>query len=668
MNSAVGRRAKLLLLLSTPPLVALVAYAPFITGLGFYRDDVFNIWALANFSNAELVDMFSVHRPLLGHLYVLTSSALGLSPLGWHVYATVLRLTTGFVIYWIVFRTWPRARAAAYAIMFLVIVYPGFMLQPVAQTYQSHQTAHVLALLSIALALEASSSGKLIWRLPLVALALAAQLAYLLLYEYMIGLEMLRFLILWNAAHSAPLRAGRREPRYPFAAAPYAVVLIAFAVWRLFLFKSPAPAADAEFVLARAWTHPSRALLRLLVEPARDMIEAVLLAWFVPLSERWSALSYRQLLEGSALALFASVPAAAALSHVMQIGNSSGTDSAPDELGHSLARVGLLSLLSVVMPIVVMGRDIRFHSDWDRYALTAAGPVALLITGLLHAGYSRALRRWLIAGLIALAILFHYANGAHYRDFWQAQRAMWWQLSWRAPDLQDGTVLLVDIPYDSFREDFEIWAAAELVYGQGGASPRLVAEVLSDQTAEKVRFGVVERRDRITWFMRDFKQVLVLSLVPGSCLRVVDPTRIEWPRSTGALVRSIARYSDIDLVLASASPRRPPEEVFGLEPPREWCYYYQKASLARQVGDWGAVVALGEEVASRGLRPSDRSEWMPFLEGYVALGHEPRSEAIAREIRAEEPVRHSLCDSLRVRPVESLPVEHRTVIFELLCE
>jgi len=26
-----------------------------------------------------------------------------------------------------------------------------------------------------------------------------------------------------------------------------------------------------------------------------------------------------------------------------------------------------------------------------------------------------------------------------------------------------------------------------------------------------------------------------------------------------------------------------------------WCYYYQKANLARQQGDWEQVIALGRE-------------------------------------------------------------------------
>jgi hypothetical protein len=60
--------------------------------------------------------------------------------------------------------------------------------------------------------------------------------------------------------------------------------------------------------------------------------------------------------------------------------------------------------------------------------------------------------------------------------------------------------------------------------------------------------------------------------------------------------------------------------VFGPEPRRNWCYYYQKASLARQRGDWVEIILLGEETSDKGLAPLDPIEWMPFLQAYAITG------------------------------------------------
>ena len=66
-------------------------------------------------------------------------------------------------------------------------------------------------------------------------------------------------------------------------------------------------------------------------------------------------------------------------------------------------------------------------------------------------------------------------------------------------------------------------------------------------------------------------------------------------------------------------------EIFGSEPEHDWCYTYQKASLAKQVGDWETVVELGDEAEAQGIAPDSTEanspqEWLPFIEGYARTG------------------------------------------------
>ena len=63
-----------------------------------------------------------------------------------------------------------------------------------------------------------------------------------------------------------------------------------------------------------------------------------------------------------------------------------------------------------------------------------------------------------------------------------------------------------------------------------------------------------------------------------------------------------------------------PIALFGKEPAHTWCYYYEKAELARQVGDWETVSTLGNEAREQGLVPGDALEWLPFIEAYVITG------------------------------------------------
>ena len=66
--------------------------------------------------------------------------------------------------------------------------------------------------------------------------------------------------------------------------------------------------------------------------------------------------------------------------------------------------------------------------------------------------------------------------------------------------------------------------------------------------------------------------------------------------------------------------------MFGEEPAHSaWCYYFEKADLAKQYGDWQQVAALGDQARAEGYSPRRSSsdapqEWRPFIEGYATLG------------------------------------------------
>jgi len=86
----------------------------------------------------------------------------------------------------------------------------------------------------------------------------------------------------------------------------------------------------------------------------------------------------------------------------------------------------------------------------------------------------------------------------------------------------------------------------------------------------------------------------------------------------------VAPKSKIENVVVNEKSPILPSGLFGSEPAHGWCYYYQKAALARQAGDWKSVAALGEKALSDGFYPSDKIEWMPFLQAYVSLGQKEK--------------------------------------------
>jgi hypothetical protein len=57
-----------------------------------------------------------------------------------------------------------------------------------------------------------------------------------------------------------------------------------------------------------------------------------------------------------------------------------------------------------------------------------------------------------------------------------------------------------------------------------------------------------------------------------------------------------------------------PRHIFGREPVHDWCYYYEKADLARDLQDWQTVTALQEEATAKGYQPYNGAELLPFIQ------------------------------------------------------
>lgn len=89
---------------------------------------------------------------------------------------------------------------------------------------------------------------------------------------------------------------------------------------------------------------------------------------------------------------------------------------------------------------------------------------------------------------------------------------------------------------------------------------------------------------------------------------------------------------------------RPPQAIFGAEPSCAWCYYDERADLARQYRDWERVVALGDRVFHRSDVQHAAFECLPFIEGYARLGRcqEARDLTLER-FRLDPPLQPVIC-------------------------
>jgi hypothetical protein len=223
------------------------------------------------------------------------------------------------------------------------------------------------------------------------------------------------------------------------------------------------------------------------------------------------------------------------------------------------------------------------------------------------------------------------------------------------------------------QQDYEIWGPVNLIYRpEPSKAPPINAEVLNKDTALNILRGdALGRRMRDFDMQRDFTKVLLISLPSkNSCIHVIDGTLPVYSEYESLLVRRVGAYSVLKRINTEGESPVPPVAIFGTEPAHDWCYYYQKASLARQIGDWNEVGRLYDEMIDRGFTASDKSEVFPFIEGLVNLGRHDDAKALFKEeIKERDALSFELCESLAKDP--AYPPEFNydyATLHQILCE
>ena len=209
-------------------------------------------------------------------------------------------------------------------------------------------------------------------------------------------------------------------------------------------------------------------------------------------------------------------------------------------------------------------------------------------------------------------------------------------------------------PASGIQEDYFVWGPANFIYYPEKQNsipieiklpaPVLTNDVIAQIISNKGEESPLRRGNQLT---RDFKNILVMSQANENfCVRILDGNITELSEFDESRIMLIAPNSKIDNVLIQDASPQPLPLIFGNEPPHTWCYYYQKAALARQQGDWQRVAELGDEAQKLGFSPNDQIEWMPFLQAYAILGEQQQVKKLSTRINIESFYQYQACESL----------------------
>ncbi len=661
-------RSPLFLSIALLVLISAASYLPFIGRFGYLADDWYEMYAAGTHGSQVFHTIFAIDRP--GRAYLMTPlyTLFGQNSLPYNLTAYLFRLLGGLCVLWTLRALWPaRERAALLAALFFTI-YPGFLSQPNAIDFQSHIAGLFFATLSIALTVQAILSPKLAARIILTVLSIFFGLAYLSQMEYYLGFEIVRLVFIFVLARGAATNWKARLLKTVWMSLPFLLVPALFVTWRLFFFESARKATDLGVQLAALVASPAPTLLGWAINLFQDALDVLVFAWSVPPYQASSALAPLEFLAGLGLA------AVCILFILLVLGLVHDPAPQPPEQGAWRTEgfwAGLVILFGGLIPVTIANRSVSFP-DYTRYTLISLTGAVIILAVALDMLKDRRLQLALISLLAGLAVLTHFANGLSTARQAVALRAFWWQVSWRIPQIKPGTTLIARYPVGGAPEDYFVWGPANLIYypdsqSQAYVQPAIFGATLDRATATKVLAHTgqqyVDRRGIHTY--ANYRNILVLTQpIPGSCVRVIDGSQPELSSYEDERIMLMAPYSEAGRILGSDVFPIPPRAAFGPEPAHGWCYWYEKADHARQLGDWAEVARLGDEAARAGLAPADPIEWMPFLQAYAVLGDGALLSDLAPSILGDPFVTWQACRRLTGMPLEASILEQ---VKELFC-
>jgi hypothetical protein len=631
-------------------LTCIAAFGLLLPSLGFYWDDWMIIYLVKMRGLAGLKEQVAYDRPLSLWLYAFTNFLAGISPVKRQMLAFLARLLA-VICYWLALGKVFRGKDVPVMWMALLFsVYPLFFQQSIATTYTQPFILYALFSLSLWFMLSGLEHERQF--LLYQALGLSAFAANVISAEYFLGLEFIRPLVLWIALRQIEARPRQRLIRLLKIWGPYLILFGGFVVYRLFFLRLPEntnpPVLLFDFIKA-----PLQTSLVFLQGFVRDFVTVIFNAW-----QKNMAVNDINFFDRSSLAAWLAgfILAFAVLiimGHFEKITTHQPAEEDQSTWIYQGLLIGGVAIGLGMLPFWVGGKHLGVGSYSDRVGLPAMFGAAILMVSLaywfLRAGWQRRLVLSLMVG-IAVAAQVRAADG--YRLDWENQVRFAWQLHWRAPAIQANTLLVADDSLFRYVTDYSLAAMLSTLYPAGNDTNQfpmwfLEANDIYETRGKNIETfiqGVEIQRDvRSLTFRGSSADSLVVDFHPAlHCLWIVGPDdaqNLDLPNMS----RSLAPVTNFSRILTSSPESIPPQEIFGTEPLHDWCYYYEKAELARQVGAWPQITSLWDTALQNGYVPAHPYERLIFVEGYARQGYWQEAydlsrDAFRRQINLQSPL------------------------------
>jgi len=607
--------------------VSFLAYGLLFWRHGFYWDDLPISWIRYELGREALTRYFYTARPVWAVLYQITTSFLPPTPMAWQVFSILWRWAGAVLLWQLVRDLWSDRETMALLVALLFLLYPGFNLQ-----WASFLTTHFWIVVcfffaSFLLTLRAMRSPTRYWLFTGIALILSALNLWML--EYFYSLELVRvvviFYALWRSAQGEKI--VRVTQRAFLQWLPYLLVLIANVLYRMFVFTNE---AYGNVLFSELRANPLHAMIGLV----RNMLSDL---WLVSVQAFGTIFIFPNAALDGPLTTLMYVAVVIVVGVLVFIFFTKTNHQIEKRSAYWAIGIGFIAMLLGGGPYWLANLDISLSFPASRFTMSFMFGVSLLIAGLFELFPSK-IRIALTFAVVALSAARQVMIGDSFLRDWQLQKNLFWQMVWRAPALQPDTLVLMNEEL-SYYADNSISAAVNWMYDSNASADdinyvlfypinRLNGSLSSLAPNTPVRYSYIAGE-----FNGSTSQTLAFYYDPPYCLRLLDPDLDSNNRFIldGSLMREASALSNADRILREPAATMP--EFYNPEPQHGWCYYFQKAELARQFGEWDEVNNLAEAAFKLDEHFNNPVELFVFIEGYAHTGYWDEAIKLSNEAR-----------------------------------
>jgi hypothetical protein len=657
-------------------IVTVIAYGLLLPLTGFYWDDWPFVWIAKFLGPQEFFPAFAAVRPFLAPIFFITTSLIPPVPIYWQIFALVIRFISGLSAWFALSQIWPHYKRQILIASLLFLVFPGYSQHWVALTHINQEwIPFIFYLLSFGFTARALRNQNVTPALaPGASVARSAEsttkqspdykgiasdnerprndiintiCALLLLIagvfptEYFIGLEPMRFLFIWVILSEQASGFRQRFFQTTKCWLPYFLIWLGNAAWLAYFYTIGSYESYDVEVVKEPLT-----VLHLFASIAEAIWKAGFYVWgqvIVLISRAITAPT--SLLTFAVILLSFFLLSSYFLKHPF-------TQTSTSKFALPAILIGLIGILLGRLPSFAAGLPLTLQSSFDRFMISMMLGGGLFITGLIELLIRNVrLKTHIFALLIALGIGQQFFNANIFRRDWAKQQEIYWQLAWRIPAMEPGTVLLTDqMPID-YETDLSFTAPINWMYAPDYTRSDLpyamlyVEKRLGGGTLPSLEMNNrIELSFRTVSFKGSTSQAIVIYMPRNGCLRVFNPAwgdEITYSRQSRFLVNAIPLSDTSNIITNDHQTAKLP---FLSEPEHTWCYYYEKAQLARQKGDWLQANDLISEAISLGYQPEDPFEWLTYIEAKSVMGDIEAAEKLSVDaFTKDKGIRDGLC-------------------------